>query len=242
MRNQYKVLAEAYQSILKEMEVESVLTQEQYDQINESLEPEASMFKDSQTELSIELDDEDPNNGTLHYMGFEFPVSKTRKAGSIQYFVGNVANGKIVSAQSPEQFSKVLAAIDRGEIKPSTKSTSSMFSKVHRVQPGEMVPVYYIDPADPRGEYLEIMRTYMTNPQAEKYILDMYRKHGNKIFLKGYKGKKYNPLHGYATDNTNFKDKYSQYFDLARWMGKMNLADYRGGHKGPTIIGRRSKE
>jgi hypothetical protein len=81
----------------------------------------------------------------------------------------------------------------------------------------------------------------MTNPQAEKYILDMYRKHGNKIFLKGYKGKKYNPLHGYATDNTNFKDKYSQYFDLARWMGKMNLADYRGGHKGPTIIGRRSK-
>jgi hypothetical protein len=156
--------------------------------------------------------------------------------------VGNVANGKVIPAKDPTQFTKVLAAIDRGEIKPSTKSASSMFSKVQRTQPGEMVPVYYIDPENPKGDYLEVMRTYMTNPQAEKYILDMYRKHGQKIFLSGYKGKKYNPLYGYATDNINFKDKYSQYFDLTRWMSKMNLADYRGGHKGANIVGHRSKE
>jgi len=245
MHNQYKVLAEAYQSILKDIEVESVLTQEQYDQINESLEPEASMFKDSQTELSIELDDEDPNNGTLHYMGFEFPVSKTRKAGSIQYFVGNVANGKIVSAQSPEQFSKVLAAIDRGEIKPSTKSTSSMFSKVHRMTTGEQVPVWYIHPRT--GEYYSVMRTYMTNADAEKYILDMYRKKGNAIFKSGY-GKEsdwkgdVNPLKGYATDNQNYTDEKYKYVDIGKWASKMNLADYRGGNKGSNIIGHRSKE
>jgi hypothetical protein len=35
MRSQYKILAEDYQSILKKIEVKTVLTQKQYDQINE---------------------------------------------------------------------------------------------------------------------------------------------------------------------------------------------------------------
>ena len=217
----------------------------QDDQINESLEPEASMFQDPETKLSLEVDDEDPNNGTLHYMGFEFPVSKSRKAGTIQYFVGNVASGKMVHAQSPEQFSKVLAAIDKGEIKPSTKSNSSMFSKVQRMATGEQVPVWYIRPKT--GEYYSVMRTYMTNADAEKYILDQYRKKGNAIFKSGYgdsfdwKGDK-NPLKGYATDNQNYTDEKFKYVDIGKWASKMNLADYRGGHKGANIIGHRSKE
>jgi len=223
--NSYQILAEKYELLYEA-----------------GLEAEQKMFNDPANGLEIELDDEDPSSGTLYYMGYEFPISKLNKAGAIQYMVGNVANSKVIPASDPSQFTKVLAALDRGEVKPSTKSASSMFSKVQRTQPGEMVPVYYIDPVDPRGEYLEIMRTYMTNPQAEKYILDMYRQHGQKIFLSGYKGKKYNPLYGYATDNINFKDKYSQYFDLTRWMSKMNFADFRGGHKGANIVGHRSKE
>jgi hypothetical protein len=223
------------------------LLEERYQRVLESLEPEKAMFDDPEGETELEIDDEDPNNAVLHYMGYEFPVSKVYKAGVIQYMVGGVTNGRIYSAKSVDQFSKVLAALDRGEVKPAAFAkaggmTSSPMSKVQRVQPGEMVPVYYINPKDPRGEYIEKMREYMTNPQAEKYILDMYRKHGQKIFLTGQEGKAYNPLNGYATDNANHKDKYSQYWDLTRWMSKMNLADYRGGHKGPNIIGRRSKE
>jgi len=225
MRNTYKVLAEKYELLYEA-----------------GLEPEQKMFNDPDNGLEIEVDDEDPTSGTLHYMGFEFPVSKLNKAGTIQYMIGNVANGRVIPAKDPTQFTKVLAAIDRGEIKPSTKSASSMFSKVQRIQPGEMVPVYYINPKDPRGEYIEKMREYMTNPQAEKYILDMYRKHGQKIFLKGDEGKAYNPLYGYATDNANHKDRYSQYWDLTRWMSKMNFADFRGGHKGANIIGHRTAE
>ena len=135
------------------------------------------------------------------------------------------------------QSGAVLDAIDSGEVKPSA-SSSSVFSKVARTQPGQMVPVYYINPHNPRGEYIEREREYMTNSQAEKFILDMYRKVGNKIFLKGKEGKENNPLRGYATDNANFKDKYSQYWDLSRWMSKMNMADFRGGHKASNIIGK----
>jgi len=229
--NPYKLLAEKY------TQVEALL---------ESLEPEKKMFDDPANGVELEIDGEDDNNGTLHYMGYEFPVSKTYKAGVIQYIVGSITNSKTFMARAPDQFTKVLAALDKGEVKPQVAKAggiaSSPMSKVHRVQPGELVPVYYINPKDPRGEYLEVMRTYMTNPQAEKYILDMYRKHGQKIFLTGQEGKAHNPLYGYATDNINFKDKYSQYFDLTRWMSKMNLADYRGGHKGANIVGHRSKE
>ena len=62
----------------------------------------------------------------------------------------NITNGKIYSATKVDQLSKVLAGLDRGEVKPSALQktgglTSSPMSKVHRVQPGEMVPVYYID-------------------------------------------------------------------------------------------------
>jgi len=229
--NPYKLLAEKY------TQVEALL---------ESLEPEKKMFDDPANGVELEIDDEDDNNGTLHYMGYEFPISKTYKAGVIQYLVGTTVNSKTFMAKAPDQFTRVLAALDRGEVKPAASAkaggmVSSPMSKVHRVQPGEMVPVYYINPKDPRGEYLEVMRTYMTNPQAEKYILDMYRKHGQKIFLTGQEGKAHNPLYGYATDNINFKDKHSQYFDLTRWMSKMNLADYRGGHKGANIVGHRSK-
>jgi len=224
----------------------TLLLESKYQALLESLEPEKRMFDDPNNGVELELDDEDPNNATLHYMGYEFPISKTYKAGVIQYIVGSIANSKTFMARAPDQFTKVLAALDKGEVKPQVAKAggiaSSPMSKVHRVQPGELVPVYYINPKDPRGEYLEVMRTYMTNPQAEKYILDMYRKHGQKIFLTGQEGKAHNPLYGYATDNINFKDKYSQYFDLTRWMSKMNLADYRGGHKGANIVGHRSKE
>jgi len=224
----------------------TLLLESKYQALLESLEPEKRMFDDPNNGVELELDDEDPNNATLHYMGYEFPVSKTYKAGVIQYIVGSITNSKTFMARAPDQFTKVLAALDKGEVKPQVAKAggiaSSPMSKVHRVQPGELVPVYYINPKDPRGEYLEVMRTYMTNPQAEKYILDMYRKHGQKIFLTGQEGKAHNPLYGYATDNINFKDKYSQYFDLTRWMSKMNLADYRGGHKGANIVGHRSKE
>lgn len=225
----------------------TLLLESKYQALLESLEPEKRMFDDPNNGVELELDDEDPNNATLHYMGYEFPISKTYKAGVIQYLVGTTVNSKTFMAKAPDQFTRVLAALDRGEVKPAASAkaggmVSSPMSKVHRVQPGEMVPVYYINPKDPRGEYLEVMRTYMTNPQAEKYILDMYRKHGQKIFLTGQEGKAHNPLYGYATDNINFKDKYSQYFDLTRWMSKMNLADYRGGHKGANIVGHRSKE
>jgi len=215
MRNQYKVLTEKYELIAEA-----------------GLEPEQKMYNDPDNGLEIEVDDEDPTSGTLHYMGFEFPVSKLNKAGTIQYMIGNVANGRVIPAKDPTQFTKVLAAIDRGEIKPSTKSASSMFSKVQRTQPGEMVPVYYPHPKIP-GEKVEKMREYMTNPQAEKFILDMYRKHGNRYvdYIKGY-----------ATDNANYKDQYSQYFDLGRWSSTMNFAQHRLGHKGANIIGHRTAE
>jgi len=225
----------------------TILLESKYQTIAESLEPEKQMFDDPTNGVELEVDDEDNSNGVLHYMGYEFPISKTYKAGVIQYIVGSITSSKTFMAKAPDQFTKVLAALDRGEVKPAASAkagglTSSPLSKVHRVQPGEMVPVYYINPRDPRGEYIEKMREYMTNPQAEKYILDMYRKHGQKIFLTGDEGKAHNPLSGYATDNANHKDKYSQYWDLTRWISKMNFADYRGGHKGANIIGHRSKE
>lgn len=218
------------------------LLEEAYVKLHESLNPEASMFNDPDVGLSIEIDDEDDSSGTLHYMTYEFPITKAKgPRGNIEYYVGKLGTGgkAIAAGIDPKNFQRVLDAIDNGEVKPSTPTSSSMFSKVGRTQPGQMVPVYYIDPSDPRGEYLEIEREYMTNPQAEKYILDMYRKVGNKIFLKGKEGKEHNPLRGYATDNANFKDKYSQYWDLSRWMSKMNLADFRGGHKGSNIVGTR---
>jgi hypothetical protein len=62
----------------------------------------------------------------------------------------------------------------------------------------------------------------------------------SQIEFKGKEGKEHNPLRGYATDNANFKDKYSQYWDLSRWMSKMNMADFRGGHKASNIVGNRS--
>ena len=219
--NPYKLLTEKY------TQVQALL---------ESLEPEKKMFDDPTNGVELEVDDEDNNSGTLHYMGYEFPISKTYKAGVIQYIVGSITNSKTFMAKAPDQFTKVLAALDRGEVKPATSAkagglTSSPLSKVHRVQPGEMVPVYYPHPKIP-GEKVEKMREYMTNPQAEKFILDMYRKHGNRYvdYIKGY-----------ATDNANYKDQYSQYFDLGRWSSTMNFADYRGGHKGANIVGHRSK-
>jgi hypothetical protein len=213
------------------------LLQEVYSQrILESLDQEARMFADPDTELFIDIDEEDRDTGTLHYMGYTFPLSKVMKGGAITYIVGDVATAKSITAPSPEYFSKVLAAIDRGEIKPSKETTSSIFSKVQRVQPGELVTVYYPHRRIP-GEYIEKERIYMTNDQAEKYILDMYRKHGNKVFAKGEE----NPLYGYATDNANYSSQYSRYWDLSRWMSKMNLADYRGGFKGTNIVGRKSK-
>jgi len=226
--NSYQILAEKYELLYEA-----------------GLEAEQKMFNDPANGLEIELDDEDPSSGTLYYMGYEFPISKLNKAGAIQYMVGNVANSKVIPASDPSQFTKVLAALERGEVKPSTKTTSSMFSKVHRMTTGEQVPVWYIHPRT--GEYYSVMRTYMTNADAEKYILDMYRKKGNAIFKSGY-GKEsdwkgdINPLKGYATDNQNYTDEKYKYVDIGKWASKMNLADYRGGHKGANIIGHRSKE
>ena len=216
------------------------LLEETYSRLLESLNPEASLFNDPDMGLSIEIDDEDDSSGTLHYMTYEFPITKAKGSrGNIEYYVGKLGmGGKTIAAGiDPHNFQRVLDAIDSGEVKPSA-SSSSVFSKVARTQPGQMVPVYYINPHNPRGEYIEREREYMTNSQAEKFILDMYRKVGNKIFLKGEEGKENNPLRGYATDNANFKDKYSQYWDLSRWMSKMNMADFRGGHKASNIIGK----
>lgn len=207
-------------------------------QVSETLDREADMFADPETELSIEVDDDDRDNGVLNYMGYKFPLSKTIGPGRITYFVGDVATGKSITVANPDQFSKVIAAIDRGEIKPAKETSSSIFSKVQRAEPGQMVTVYYPNRRIP-GEYIEKERVYMTNDQAEKYILDMYRKHGNKIFRTSEEGD--NPLHGYATDNMNYTSEYSRYWDLTRWMSKMNLADYRGGFKGANIVGKRSK-
>ena len=95
MRNQYKILAEKYELLYEA-----------------GLEPEQIMFNDPKNGLEIELDDEDPSSGTLHYMGYEFPISKINKAGAIQYLVGNVANSKIIPAKDPSQFTKVLAALE----------------------------------------------------------------------------------------------------------------------------------
>ena len=230
------------------------LLQEKYTQIDallESLEPEKKMFDSPQHGVEIEIDDEDDNNGTLHYMGYEFPLSKTYKAGVIQYIVGTTVNSKSYMAKTPDQFTKVLAALDRGEVKPAASGgagggmTSSPLSKVQRMTTGEQVPVWYIRPKT--GEYYSVMRTYMTNADAEKYILDQYRKKGNAIFKSGYgdnfdwKGDS-NPLKGYATDNQNYTDEKFKYVDIGKWASKMNLADYRGGHKGTNIIGHRSKE
>ena len=218
------------------------LLEEAYVKLYESLNPEASMFNDPDVGLSIEIDDEDDSSGTLHYMTYEFPITKAKgPRGNIEYYVGKLGTGgkAIAAGIDPKNFQRVLDAIDNGEVKPSTPTSSSMFSKVGRTEPGQMVPVYYINPHNPRGEYVEREREYMTNSQAEKFILDMYRKVGNKIFLKGEEGKAHNPLRGYATDNANFKDKYSQYWDLSRWMSKMNMADFRLGHKGSNIVGTR---
>jgi hypothetical protein len=226
------------------------LLEERYQRILESLDPEKAMFDDPASGIELEVDDEDPNNATLHYMGYEFPVSKLYKGGVIQYMVGSVTSGKVYSARSVDQFSKVLKGLDNGEVKPSALKktgglTSSPMSKVHRMATGEQVPVWYIRPKT--GEYYSVMRTYMTNADAEKYILDMYRKKGNAIFKSGYgdnfdwKGDK-NPLKGYATDNQNYTDEKFKYVDIGKWASKMNLADYRGGHKGTNIIGHRSKE
>lgn len=220
------------------------LLEETYFRLLESLNPEASLFNDPDSGLSIEVNDEDNSSGTLHYMTYEFAITKTKSPyGTMEYYVGNLGTGgkAIAAGMDPYNFQRVLNAIDAGEIKPPAPSSSSIFSKATRMQPGQMVPVYYVNPKNPQGEYLEREREYMTNSEAEKFILDMYRKVGNKIFLKGEEGKKHNPLRGYATDNTNFRDKYSQYWDLSRWMSKMNMADFRGGHKGVNIVGKRSK-
>lgn len=222
MRNQYQLLMEKYEII------------------TESLEAEKRTFDNPDDGLSIEISDEDPNTGTLHYMGYEFPLSKVQKGGGITYYVGSVATGKTYTVRDYTQFTKVIAGIDRGEVKPST-STSSVFSKAKSSTEQELVPVYYPDQRNP-GNLIKKMRIYMTNPQAEQFIYDMYQKHGNAIFLKGEEGKAHNPLYGYATDNANFRDEYSQYFDLTRWSSKMNLASHRGGHKSTNIIRGGSRE
>lgn len=216
------------------------LLTEKYVKLSESLEPEQRTFNDPDNGLEIEIDGDDDNSGTLHYMGYEFPISKQAKGTHVVYFVGSLVNGKEFKVADYTQFTKVLAALERGEVKPTT-STSSMFSKVQRAQPGEMVTVYYPNRRIP-GEYIEKQRIYMTNNQAEKYIYDMYMKHGNKIFLSGEEGKESNPLYGYATDNANYSNDYSKYWDLTRWASKMNLAAHRGGFKGSNIIGGRSRE
>ena len=204
--------------------------------LSEGLEPEISLFNKPAQELYIDMDEEDSGSGTLHYMGYEFPVTKTTKGGMVQYFVGNVATGKTIQGRTPNDFSKVLAAIDAGQIKPSTHTSGG--PKVRRYELGTSVPVWYTNPYN--GKPYMKYKKYMPPQQAEKFIIDLYRSQGNRIFAKGDES----PLYPWATDNDNYKNEFSQFIDLKKWMSKFNFADRDPRKSGYAagILGKRTRE
>lgn len=103
-----------------------------YYQLDESLTAEKQMFDNVQDDFTLEIDTEDDNEGTIHYMGYDFPISKRNMGGHIEYIVGNVAKSVVIRGNGPNAFIKVIQALDDGKVPAQTKSNSSMFSKVQR--------------------------------------------------------------------------------------------------------------
>lgn len=125
-----------------------------HSRIDESLEIEKQMFDNPADELSLEIDEEDPNEGIIHYMGYDFPISK-RGTAFVEYIVGNVAKSVVIRGNGPNAFKKVIDAIDQGKVPAVTQSNSSIYSKVQRDIPqtvtielagGKVKEYYYVEP------------------------------------------------------------------------------------------------
>lgn len=152
--------------------------------LEESLKAEKLLFDNPAEDRELEIDEEDDNEGLIHYMGYEFPVSKTNRGGHVSYLVGSVAKSITISGNGPNAFLKVIAALDAGKVPAVSKQKSSIFTKVQRDIPdvveikmmnGKLKEYMYVAPGDVDAlvtrlydeygpnDYTEVMKQYATD-------------------------------------------------------------------------------
>jgi len=111
--------------------------------LDESLTAEKQLFDNPQDELEIEIDGDDDNEGTIHYMGYDFPISKRNAGGHIEYILGSVAQSVTIRGNAPNAFIKVIQAIDAGKVPARAAAKSSIFGRVQPDIP-ETVIIYVV--------------------------------------------------------------------------------------------------
>ena len=163
----------------------------------ESLEVEKKVYEDPTNDFYLDVDDEDPNSGTVLYLDYEFPISKTTKFGGVEYVVGPLKDMKVFKGSKEGAFLKVKNAIMNGEVNP-TQNTSNVMSR--RAEP-RTVTIRTLNGGEKTYKYVE-------PGEVDDLVMKHYETYGPEGYLDANKE--------YATDSPNRAGEYIPINKIAR--------------------------
>jgi hypothetical protein len=184
--------------------------------INESLDVERQTYNSPEEDFTIEVDPENPDEGIIHYIGYEFPISKTLKAGGVQYFVGSLGSGKIIAGDKFGAFKKVKHAIMNGEVNPSVHTNTGGAVKVPRQLPDTVE----IETKQGTKTY-----HYVAPGEVDHFVTTIYNKYGPDKYLE--------VLKDFATDRPS-GDIHNPYIALNQTV-RQNVFTHKLGSKGNAV-------
>lgn len=184
--------------------------------INESLDVERQTYDSPSEDFFIEVDPENPDEGIITYMGYEWPISKTLKAGGVEYFIGSLGSGKIIKGDKFGAFKKVKSAILNGGVNPSVHTNTGGAVKVPRQLP---------DTVEIETQQGTKTYHYVAPGEVDSLISKIYNQYGPDKYLE--------VLKDFATDRSsgNIHNPYIAINQTAR----QNIFTHKLGYKGNAI-------